>query len=53
MRLTSNAARDEQPTWSPDGTTIAFQSNRDGGNVDIYTMTSGLGADPSYEQRGI
>ncbi len=28
--LTSNAARDAAPTWSPDGRRIAFASDRDG-----------------------
>ncbi len=31
--------REMDPTWSPDGTRIAFASNRDG-NFDIYTMAA-------------
>ncbi|NJN67251.1 MAG: hypothetical protein HC884_11335, partial [Chloroflexaceae bacterium] len=36
-RLTTNEADDIQPAWSPDGTRLAFTSNRDG-NGEIYVM---------------
>ncbi len=35
--------RDENPRWSPDGTRIAFKSNRDGAGYDIYVMDAGGG----------
>jgi hypothetical protein len=38
-RLTTNPAYDDQPKWSPDGSKIAFMSNRDG-NFEIYTMNA-------------
>jgi Tol biopolymer transport system component len=39
-RLTNNSSLDSDPAWSPDGTKLAFVSNRDGGNVEIYRMNA-------------
>ena len=38
-RLTDNDAWDDRPTWSPDGSRIAFSSERDG-NSEIYVMNA-------------
>ena len=38
-RLTRNDAGDISAAWSPDGTQIAFASNRDG-NDEIYVMAA-------------
>jgi Tol biopolymer transport system component len=38
-QLTVNAATDHRPAWFPDGTRIAFRSDRDG-DFEIYTMRS-------------
>ena len=37
VRLTTHAAEDTRPEWSPDGTTIAFVSKRHG-NEEVYTI---------------
>lgn len=39
MQLTFDPASDNTPAWSPDGTEIAFGSDR-GGNVDIWVMSA-------------
>ena len=38
-RLTTSPAEDFDPTWSPDGSQIAFRSQRDG-NDEIYLMNA-------------
>ena len=38
-RLTDNSDLDFSPSWSPDGTKIAFESSRDG-NFEIYVMSA-------------
>ena len=43
--LTNNAAVDQVPSWSPDGTKIAFSSERDG-NHEIYVMNTN-GSNPT------
>ena len=37
--ISNNAATDRDAAWSPDGTQIAFASNRDG-NYEIYKMNA-------------
>jgi TolB protein len=41
-RLTNNPASDGLPAWSPDGTKIAFATDRDSGpgNLEIYSMNA-------------
>jgi Tol biopolymer transport system component len=44
-RVTFDAAFDRFHTWSPDGSRIAFGSNRKGPNDLYYTSSSGAGAE--------
>ncbi len=39
VNLTSHPASDEAPAWSPDGSRIAFESNRDG-DSDVYVVNA-------------
>jgi len=39
QRLTFNPAADVEPAWSPDGSRIAWRSERDG-NAEIYVMNA-------------
>lgn len=41
-QLTADDAFDTKPLWSPDGSKIAFQSNREG-SMDIYVMSANGG----------
>jgi Tol biopolymer transport system component len=41
-RLTNNSSHDIHPAWSPDGTLLAFVSDRSG-KPQIYTMNSSTG----------
>lgn len=48
VQLTADIKVDSAlPTWSPDGTRIAFQSKRDGGDYQLFVMNS----DGSNKQR--
>ena len=55
-KLTDNKWRDSAPTWSPEGSKIAFVSNRDGGS-DIFVMDAdgtnqvNLTQDPDSSER--
>ena len=40
VRITNNAVVDDLPTWSPDGTKIAFVSQRASGGYAIYRMNA-------------
>jgi len=55
--LTNDPAADLSPAWSPDGTKIAFNSDRGGGAQDIYVMNADgsgmtrLSDDPAEDAR--
>ena len=38
VNLTGHPGEESRPTWSPDGTKIAFPSDRDDGKAEIYIM---------------
>jgi eukaryotic-like serine/threonine-protein kinase len=44
-RFTFDAATDQQPVWSPDGSRVVFQSNRKGIYNLYWKLSSGAGAD--------
>jgi Tol biopolymer transport system component len=46
-RFTFDAATDDWPIWSPNGDRIAFTSNRDASNFDVYMKPSSGVADDS------
>ena len=55
VQLTDNDHQDRAPSWSPGGSRIAFQQQRQGGGSDIYTMRAdGSGvtrlADDDYDE---
>lgn len=37
-KLTDGAKQDESPSWSPDGKTLAYVSNRDGASKQVYLL---------------
>src|SRR4029077_18701360 len=41
IRLTRHAADDYEPSFSPDGSRIAFRSDRDGGGVYVISVLGG------------
>jgi eukaryotic-like serine/threonine-protein kinase len=51
QRLTLDSNNDWQPVWSPDGSQILFQSDRQGGTGKVFITTpGGTQASPAFEQ---
>ncbi len=51
-RFTSDQGVDDMPVWSPDGSRIAFKSNRSGEMVFYHKSSSGTGADEVLYKAG-
>ena len=64
QRSVTNGAGGDNPTWSPDGSKIAFSSFRDTGDIEIYVMNAdgtgrtrltnnpGFDGDPAWSPNG-
>ena len=54
-RLTRDPGRDVQPSWSPDGTRIAFVSDREGDRTNIFLVEVGDGrvSQLTFQDRGL
>ena len=51
-KITDGAKQDEEPAWSPDGKTIAYVSNRDGGAKQVYLYDVASGASKKLTHLG-
>jgi Tol biopolymer transport system component len=49
IQMTDNPVEDRRVAWSPDGSQIAFQSNRRNGNYFLYLMDANCPDTPSCE----
>lgn len=47
-QITSTAAAEMSPTWSKDGKTIVYASDREGGVCDLFQATLGREEDPNF-----